>query len=119
MACNFYLPNTREYSEHLNHDVFMRMRRFDSLVIYQGRPNAINHTTTVVHPIMLDLLTERHYGEYGEESILTKIGSQSDLTITLQMRCTVCECLSDEHKEEHELVYAILIHGSLRFLVLK
>ena len=62
--------------------------------------------TKILTPVsakMLDILTERDYGEYGEDTILEELPKLRDVTIVVQI-----------HQYVNQLVYAIGIVGAYR-----
>jgi len=89
MASYLSLSNSRDNSDHIDKQIisitsdirkfytceklrahfWMKMQRIDKMVLYQGDDTVFNLVTIPVHPVMLDILTERHYEKYGEDAI--------------------------------------------------
>ena len=77
----------------------------DNLIKYNPLENT-NKVLIPVTPLMLDILTESHYDEYGEETILEGIASLRDISIVVQIYWDGKTC------DEDNLVYVIGIVGS-------
>ena len=111
MASKYYVPTSSWYSENLINEID-KMEIINNIFVYKSisfyTESEHGQCTLAVHPVMLDVLTEKMYDGSVEEPILIQIAKCLDVTIILQIHLNNGFLVN---KQDHEFVYAIAILG--------
>ena len=88
MASKYYVPTSSWYSENLINEID-KMEIINNIFVYKSKSfyteSEHGQCTLPVHPVMLDVLTEKMYDGSVEEPILIQIAKCLDVTIILQI----------------------------------
>ena len=112
MASKYCMSTSSWYSENLRNEID-KMEIINNIFVYKSMSfyteSEHGQCTLPVHPVMLDVMTEKMY-VYGlvEEPFLIQIGKSQDVTIILQIHLNNGFLVNEQ---DDEFVYALAILG--------